>query len=315
MSRVGAIGVAAAIELEGVTFRYPGASEPAVESVSMRTEAGERLGILGPNGGGKSTLLRLILGLVEPTEGRVRVFGASAVSARGSGLIGYVPQRTRSELRFPATVLDVVRMPLEVRAGLVGRVGPGAREAAERALGLVGASELMNRPIGRLSGGQLQRVMLARAVASGPRLLLLDEPTVGIDVSGQRRFAGMMAGLARELSLTVVTVSHDLRAVALSSDRVACLRRRLHYHDAPLGLTPGVLSELFSHDMEAIFGPDVSDGPRHDHDHGHDHAHEHAHAHDHDHAYARAPGPGRASGPGVSGSGGAGQTGADGAHD
>ena len=245
----------AAIALDGVRFTYPGAPEPAVEDVSMRTERGERLGILGPNGGGKSTLVKLILGLLRPAAGSVRVFGRPAAEARSAGLIGYVPQRVAADLRYPGTVADVVRMPLAVHAGWFGRVGPDARDRVHRALSLVGAEGLATRRIGALSGGQLQRVMIARAVVSGPSLLLLDEPMVGIDVAGQRRFAEMIGELAGGLGLTVVTVSHDVRAVALASDRVACLRRRIHYHAAPHGLTPGVLGELFSHDLEAIFGP------------------------------------------------------------
>jgi len=118
----------------------------------------------------------------------------------------------------------------------------------------VGAEGFADRPIGRLSGGQLQRVMIARALACRPRLLLLDEPTVGIDVAGQQQFAELLTRLHERMALTVMVVSHDLRTVAAGCDRVACLSRTLHSHTDPRGLTPAVLAEVFRHDVAAIFG-------------------------------------------------------------
>ncbi|HHN78670.1 MAG TPA: metal ABC transporter ATP-binding protein [Phycisphaerales bacterium] len=238
-----------AISLENVTFAYNG--EPVIENVAIRVRRGERLGILGPNGGGKSTLLRVILGELDPDAGSVRVLGRSPAAARRTGKIGYLPQRVTAELSFP---LDVRRV---VEQGVAARVPPWRplgkqRHAAARALDLVGMTDLADRPIGRLSGGQLQRVLIARSVAAGPEVLLLDEPTVGIDVAGQQQFGDMLETLRREMNLTVVIVSHDLATIAASSDRVACLRRTLHFHDTPNGLTPAVLAEVFSHDIAMI---------------------------------------------------------------
>jgi ABC-type Mn2+/Zn2+ transport system ATPase subunit len=133
-------------------------------------------------------------------------------------------------------------------------MAPDAKRNVERCLSLVGADEFADRPIGRLSGGQLQRSMIARALAANPKILVLDEPTVGIDAPGQRRFAEMLARVHRELGLTILIVSHNLRAIAAGCDRVACLARRLHSHVTPQGLTPQVLGELFSHDVEGLFG-------------------------------------------------------------
>ena len=247
-------GATPAIVLEGVSYAYPGAPAPALEKVSLRVEPGERLGVLGPNGGGKSTLIKLALGVITPSAGRVSVFGEDPGRARRGGVIGYVPQRVTAELAFPLTALQVVRMPAEIAAGAFGRVPREVDDHIARVTELAGVTPFGQARIGELSGGQLQRVMIARALAARPSLLLLDEPMVGIDVSGQRRFADMVSLLADELALTIVTVSHDLRTVALSSDRVACLRRTLHYHDAPGGLSPRVLAELFQHDIEAVFG-------------------------------------------------------------
>ena len=121
-------------------------------------------------------------------------------------------------------------------------------------MALVGADRVANKPIGTLSGGQLQRVMVARALAGKPRLLLLDEPTVGIDPAGQQQFGEFLGSLVKQLGVTLVVVSHDIRTIAAGCDRIACLSRTLHSHVAPEGLTPRVLAEVFRHDVAAIFG-------------------------------------------------------------
>jgi zinc transport system ATP-binding protein len=265
----------------GVTFAYPAAAGEAsgglaLQNVTFDVRDGERLGVLGPNGGGKSTLLKITLGLLTPQSGEVLIGGLSPREACKKSMIGYVPQRVEAELRFPVSVLDAVAMPL--RLGIPpwrGLGEPGRREVA-RSLELVGAAGLSERPIGQLSGGQIQRVMIARALVTRPKVLLLDEPTVGIDAAGQQMFAELMTRLSTELGLTIVIVSHDLRTIASGCERVACLSRTLHFHDAPQGLTPQVLGELFRHDVAAIFGG--SDRAWHvdahpaaaccDHDHG-----------------------------------------------
>jgi zinc transport system ATP-binding protein len=248
-----------AVEIAGVSFAYPPraageAPVPALREVSLRVGAGTRLGILGPNGGGKSTLVKLILGLLEPDAGTVRVLGRSPAGARRAGLVGYLPQRIGAELDWPVSVRQAVAMPLAARASPWVLRDRAAEAAADRALALVGMDHLADRPIGALSGGQLQRAMIARAIAPNPRLLVLDEPTVGVDAAGQQRFADLINTLHAELGITIITVSHDLRAVAAGSDRVACLHRGLHFHDAPSGLTPAILAQVFAHDVEAIFG-------------------------------------------------------------
>lgn len=249
-----------AVQYRGVTYRYPSggmgdaAPRPAVEDITFNVRAGECLGILGPNGGGKSTLVKLTLGLLEGAAGDIRVFGRSPAHARKEGFVGYVPQRLGAELAFPVSVRQVVEMAA-MRGLAAWKAMPRDRsDLVDHAIELVGMSELADRPIGKLSGGQLQRVMIARALAASPRLLLLDEPTVGIDVAGQQRFTELLRRVQRELGLTVMIVSHDIRAIAGSCDRVACLSRTLHFHDAPQGLTPAVLAEVFRHDVSGIFG-------------------------------------------------------------
>ena len=214
----------AAIEFDRVGFAYDGAGRPVLEDISLRVEPGERLGILGPNGAGKTTLVRIALGLLAPTSGGVRVFGRSPAQARAAGWLGYVPQRTGAELAFPLSVRQVVEMPTLVGLRPWAAPGPEAREAVEYALGVTGCGEFCDRPIGRISGGQLQRAMIARALASRPRLLVLDEPTVGIDAVGQKQFSKMLEEIRQGLGVTVVVVTHDLRTIAAGCDRVACRR-------------------------------------------------------------------------------------------
>ncbi len=262
----------AALEFDRVSFTYPGAHAPALERVSLRVEPGERLGVIGPNGGGKSTLLKIALGLLRGHTGAVRVLGRSPDDARRLGLVGYVPQRVEAELAFPISARQAVELAASWRLPPWRSPGAALRAKVARALDVVGASAFADDPVGTLSGGQLQRVMIARAVACEARLLALDEPTVGVDAGGQRMFADLLTALHRETALTVVIVSHDIRSVAAACDRVACLARTLHFHAAPRGLTPQVLAEVFSHTVEGVFGEvhidaHSADGCSHDHHH------------------------------------------------
>jgi len=256
--------VPAAVELEGVGFCYPGNATAALEGVSLRVAKGERLGILGPNGGGKSTLLKLILGLERPDRGTVRVFGESPEVARQRGWVGYVPQRPQVELGMPLSVREVVRLGAGWRCAPWRGIPAGVAERAERALELCGATGFADRPIGSLSGGQFQRAMMARALSVEPRILALDEPMVGIDPAGQAVFGELLREIHARLGLTLLIVSHDLRAIVAGADRVACLSQRLHSHTGPAGLTPEVLAEVFSHDLVGLAG---QMGPLHVHAH------------------------------------------------
>ncbi|MEZ6244154.1 MAG: metal ABC transporter ATP-binding protein [Phycisphaerales bacterium] len=276
-----------ALEFVGVSYAYPGAAVAgtkggvgeAIRGVTLDVRVGERVGILGPNGGGKSTLLKIALGLLDGYEGKVSVFGRPPSVARREGLVGYVPQRVEAELGLPVSARQVVQMAATVGMPAWRPSGARVRTKVDECLSMVGASDFASQAVGKLSGGQLQRVMIARALAREPRMLMLDEPTVGIDAAGQQRFSALIERLNKGLGLTIVVVSHDLRTIATSCDRVACLRRTLHYHDAPGGLTPAVLAEVFSHDIEAVFGEVHIDA--HAAADCHDPTHHHHHAHDH----------------------------------
>lgn len=276
-----------AIDLERVGYTYPpgGVGEVGVEAlrdITMRVEPGTRLGILGPNGGGKSTLIQIMLGMLEPSTGTVRVFGDTPARARHEGLIGYLPQRIRADLDWPLSVEQVVAMPLRARTTGFAKLSNDAHDAIERSLELLQLQDLRHRRVGALSGGQVQRVMIARAISTRPKLLVLDEPMLGVDVSGQQRFASLIDTISTELGLTTIVVTHDMRALVAVADRVACLSRTLHFHDTPEGLTPAVLAQVFAHDIEPILGEvhieahaaaDCDDPSHHHHQHGCDHNH------------------------------------------
>lgn len=246
----------AALQFEAVSFRYPGSdgARPSLSEVSFEVAPGERLGVLGPNGGGKTTLVKLAMGLLGVQQGVVRVFGEPPERAAQRGVIGYVPQRCEAELSFPVSVRQVVEMGAWRGLHPLARLPAERRELAAEAIELVGASPFAGRHVGKISGGQLQRALIARALACGPRMLIMDEPTVGIDPSGQLRFADVIERVRERFDLTVVIVSHDVRAIAAGCDRVACLATSLHSHTSPDGLTPEVLAEVFQHDVAAVFG-------------------------------------------------------------
>lgn len=219
----------AVVALDRVTFRYaPADPEPVLEDVSLQIGPKDFLGVIGPNGGGKTTLLKIILGLLVPQEGSVRVFGEEpqAVCAR----IGYVPQHARIDPAAPATVLDVVLTGRLARSSWGFRYGRAQVEAARAALAQVGLGALASRKVGALSGGQRQRVLIARALAADAELLLLDEPTAGVDPQTEQSLTDLLHQLNQRLP--IVVVSHDVSFVSTHLQRVACLNRRLTCHPA-----------------------------------------------------------------------------------
>jgi len=209
-------------------------STPVLEEVNLEIETGKLVGVLGPNGAGKSTLLKVILGLIAPSRGQVRVFGEAPQKLRRRGeVLGYLPQRPLGNPHFPVSVLDVVLMGRYGRVGLVRRPGPRDREIALLNLERVGIPHLAARPIGEVSGGEQQRVFIARALCVEPRLLVLDEPTVSLDACSQDDVYELVHRLKEELNLTVLMVSHDIGGVARHVEDIICINRRIHVHQAP----------------------------------------------------------------------------------
>lgn len=233
------------VEFTGVSFSYGGA--PVLEEVSFAVRQGEFVGVVGPNGGGKTTLLRLASGILRPARGAVCIFGGPPERARAR--VGHVPQYLRFDSLFPVRVWDVV---------LMGRQGGNGRglfyrradkEAAARALREVNLYEQRRRPFAELSGGQRQRVLIARALVSGPELLLLDEPTSQVDVAAEGEIRTLLHGLKGRM--TVLWVTHDLSFVSTYVERVLCVNRRLVEH--PVGdSAAGAPAEFYGELVRAV---------------------------------------------------------------
>lgn len=242
----------AAIAVTEMSFRYPDGTL-ALERINLHVARGATLAILGPNGGGKTTLLRIFLGLLEGYTGEIRLMGLPPRIARAHGdIIGWVPQRIRFNWDFPVTVREVAEMGLLGKNGLLARPSAEDRAYVGKILRVLDIDAIGGRPIGDLSGGQQQRAIIARALVPRPQLLMLDEPTVGVDVEGKRRLGQILDGIKQEFGVTLVVVSHDLRAAATRSRRVACLDRVLHFHDAPEELTEAVLERMYKCSLEGL---------------------------------------------------------------
>lgn len=217
------------IALENVAFRY--AEQKVLEDVSFEVEEGQFWALIGPNGSGKSTLIRLILGLEEPSEGTVRLFGTLATKFKQRERIGYVSQKSNAfNSSFPATVLEVVRSGLTREKGLFRRFNAEATKRAMTALETVDMQTYASRNIGDLSGGQQQRVFIARALVGGPQLLIMDEPTVGIDEQNVRSFYELLQRLNEKHGLAILLVTHEIDLVTSLASHVACLNRTIHFH-------------------------------------------------------------------------------------
>jgi zinc transport system ATP-binding protein len=219
------------IELNHVTVTFQDLL--ALDDVSLTVTAGNFLALIGPNGAGKTTLLQVILGLVGPASGSVKIFGRSPANLGGErSRIGYVPQVMSVDLSFPVSVGEIVLMGRYGRIGLFRRPNAADRAAALQAMKRVGIADLADRPIRRLSGGQRQRAFLARALANEPDLLLLDEPTTGVDAASSESLYELLRMLHAD-GITMLVVSHDVGVVASYVEGVVCINRRLVAHGRP----------------------------------------------------------------------------------
>jgi len=204
-----------------------------LEGITFSARAGQLTGIIGPNGAGKTTLLRAILGLVKVREGELSVFGTPVNGLKEvRSRIGYMPQRQSFERRFPLSAADVVVGGLLTPSNLLRRLKDRDYKILS-ALQSVGMEEYMNRPFQDLSGGEQQRIMLARSLAGEPELLLLDEPNAGLDFPAQHSFIELLRELKTGQGLTIILVSHDLVSVARAADQLVCINRTMHIHGRP----------------------------------------------------------------------------------
>lgn len=245
------------IELNNVSFSYDSAA-PVIENLTFTVRKGEYLGIIGPNGGGKTTLIKVILGLIHPTEGAVMLFGKDCHDFKEKYRIGYVPQRiTQADKNFPATVFEVVRTGRIARLGFFERFTKEDIEAVERTMEISGIAKYRDTLVGNLSGGERQRVFIARALASEPDVLILDEPTVGVDIGAQKTFYEFLSSLNREQKITIIFVSHDVDAVSRETKTVLCLNHKLVCHGLPqVLLDERILERLYGkHSKRAPHNP------------------------------------------------------------
>jgi zinc transport system ATP-binding protein len=228
------------VRLEDIWVQYNGT--PVLANINLSINSNDFLGIIGPNGGGKTTMLKLILGLLPPSRGTITVLGKPPNQSREH--IGYVAQFNLFDHDFPVNVLEVALMGRYSKTGLVRRYSQQDKIAAEAALEKVGMLDYKKRQIGELSGGQQQRVFIARALVSQPLLLLLDEPTASIDSTMQTEFYDLLENLKQQMA--IVIVSHDIGAVSVYVNKIACLNQQLYYHGSK-EITPEILVQLITH--------------------------------------------------------------------
>ena len=233
------------IEFENVSFSYD--SINVLEDVNLTVEERDFLSLVGPNGGGKTTILKLVLGLLKPVNGTVRVFGESPVKARSR--IGYMPQYSSLDPLFPVTVMDVVLMGRLGNGKLLGTYKGTDKKAAAKALQELEVYEVRNRPFSALSGGQRQRVLIARALVSDPELLLLDEPTASVDAVVENELFDLLNQLNKRITIALVT--HDLGFVSSYVNLVACVSRRVVVHPTS-EITGEMINEIYGCDVRMV---------------------------------------------------------------
>ncbi len=235
-----------AIHINNLSVYY--GNIPAITGIDLNICEGEYLGIIGPNGGGKSTLLKAMLGLGPAASGEIRIYGKSPDKSRGK--IGYVPQTANLDKRFPITLFEVVLTGC-MRQGIspLFQFDRKDRHFASEILERVGIENLAGRRISELSGGEFQKMLIARALTVNPKLLLLDEPTASVDAGSRSQIFSLLEELNK--TMTIVLVTHDLMAISAQVHRLACLNRNLVYHGEP-ELTEGIVNNLYGCPVDLI---------------------------------------------------------------
>lgn len=251
-----------AIEADNLSFSYGGVS--ALRDVGFMLKEGEYLAVIGPNGGGKTTLIKLLLGILQPTTGAIQIYGRPAADRHARLDVGYVPQRLSAEaFEFPATVREIVESGRTPHQTPFSRWTKADQSAVDHALETLEIVDLADRTIGSLSGGERQRAFIARALAGEPRILILDEPTVGVDQAAQEAFRNFLMHANREHGMTIVFVTHDVEYVSREATSVLCLNHALVCHGRP--------GEFMKEDfLVRLYGREVK-LVEHEHHEGHGH--------------------------------------------
>ncbi|MGM8211997.1 metal ABC transporter ATP-binding protein [Virgibacillus sp. W0430] len=239
------------ISLKNVHFSYE--NKEVLTDINLNIKRGIFMGLVGPNGGGKTTLIKIILGLLKPDRGNISILNQSIDTFKDWNRIGFVSQKANSFNKgFPATVFEVVAMGLTAKIGYFKFFSKKDKEKVMHTLQLVGMEAFAHQSIGQLSGGQQQRVFIARSLVSDPELLILDEPTVGVDYENVNRFYELLNRLNKENNLTLLLVSHDTGAMTKYVTDVICLNRTLHFHGKSTEYT-----SLSEHELSKIYGHPV----------------------------------------------------------
>jgi len=242
------------LRVENLSFRYD--KEYVLENINFSVPRGAFLGLVGPNGSGKSTLLKCILGLLKPQSGNIYLFDEPIEKFKDRHRIGFVSQKANSfNTGFPATVYEVVASGLTAKLGLFRFLTKQDKDAVIEAIDAVGMLPYLKRNIGELSGGQQQRVFIARAIVSQPDLLVLDEPTVGVDVANVQNFYNMLETLNEKLRITLILVTHDIGTITEKVSHVACLNKHLHFHGRSeefSALDRNELSHFYGHHLHVL---------------------------------------------------------------
>lgn len=244
----------AIVSMKNVSYSYE--NKKVLDQINFEIERGSFIGLLGPNGGGKTTLIKLLLGLIKPDEGSIEIYQTPISKFKERNKIGFVSQKANSFNRgFPATVFEVVSTGLTAKIGYFKFFNKTHKAKILKALSLVDMEEYANENIGNLSGGQQQRVFIARALVSEPELIILDEPTVGVDYKNVNRFYELLHKLHEENNITLLLVTHDTGVMTEYATDIVCLNKTLHFHGKPEeyhSLSEKELSSIYGHSVNIV---------------------------------------------------------------
>ncbi len=242
------------VSMKDITYAYE--NKTVLNHINFEIPAGSFMGLVGPNGGGKTTLVKLILGLLKPDHGNIQLFGEPADKFKAKNKIGFVSQKANSFNKgFPATVYEVVSMGLTAKVGYLKFLNSKHKTEILHAIEQVGMQEYTRENIGNLSGGQQQRVFIARSLVSKPELLILDEPTVGVDYENVKRFYELLHRLNEKKNITLLLVTHDTGTMTEHATDIVCLNKTLHFHGKPeeyTSLSERDLSQFYGHPVSIV---------------------------------------------------------------
>ena len=246
-------------DVENLSFSVHG--QAILQNISFQVFNGEYIAVIGPNGGGKTTLIRMLLGLEKPTSGEIRIFGKKLKLFKEWHKIGYVPQRaSHVDANFPATVEDIVKMGRIAKRGVFAGMSHEDKASVADAMRKMDIENLKDKMVGTLSGGQRQRVMIARALASSPEVLILDEPNTGVDVKSQQRFYKLLAKLNREEGITILFITHDIGVIVDDIGRLFTINQKATICNDPKKV-------LSCEDMSELYGIEAHLIHNHKHEH------------------------------------------------